>query len=120
MKSPQKSEFAKTLGALEELNQILCELINEFYPEDVTSLEHLRIVWDGEAQAYRIKVHGKRIFIFQARPDLREVYANLDVLVEVFQRLVKVKRRRLEDLAQRFEKIDRVLAPHYIAKNLRG
>ena len=120
MKSPQKSEFAKTLVALEELNQTLFELINEFYPQGVGSFGDLHISWDGMEQAYTIYLRDKQFLLYKWRPNLREIYDNLDMLVEVFQRLVEVKRRRLEELTQRFKRIDRVLAPHYIAKNLRG
>jgi len=64
MDSPQKSELEKILKALEELNYTLFELIGEFYPDDVTCLENLRITWDGEAQAYRIKAYGEHSFSF--------------------------------------------------------
>jgi len=120
MESPQKFEFAKTLVALEELNQTLFELIDEFYPGGVGSLGDLYVSWDGAEQAYTIHLRGEQFLLYRWRPNLREVYDNLDMLVEVFQRLVEVKRQSLEDLVQRFKQIDRVLAPHYIAKNLRG
>ena len=120
MKSPEKFEFAKTLVALEELNQTLFELINEFYPQGVGSFGDLHISWDGMEQAYTIHLRDEQFLLYKWRPNLHEIYDNLDMLVEVFQRLIEVKRRRLDELAQRFKQIDRVLAPHYIAKSLRG
>jgi len=121
MSSPQKSELEKVLKALEELNYLLFKLINEFYFEnDLYPLQGLSISWDDKVQAFEVESGNKTFRVYQWRPNLHAVYKNLDMFVEVFQMLINVRQRRLKQFVQQFEKIDRVLAPHYIAKNLRG
>jgi len=120
MDSPHKTELEKVLKALEELNHILFEIISEFYPENDIFVQGLSISWDERIQAFLVESQNRMFRIYQWRPDLHEIFENLDLFVEVFRRLVEIRQRRLKQLVQRFEQIDQVLAPYYIAKNLRG
>ena len=120
MDSPHKTELEKVLKALEELNHILFEIISEFYPENDIFVQGLSISWDDKVQAFEVESGNKTFRVYKWRPNLHAVFENLDLFVAVFRRLVEIRQRRLKQLVQRFEQIDQVLAPYYIAKNLRG
>jgi len=119
MDLPQKSELEKVLNALEELNHILFELINEFYSENDVYFQGLAISWDSRVQAFEVESGNKTFRVYQWRPDLHAVYKNLDMFFEVFRRLLGIRQRHLKQLVQRFEQVAQVLAPYYIAKNLK-
>ena len=119
MDSPHKTELEKVLNALEELNHILFELICEFHPENDVFFEGLTISWDKRVQAFLVESGNKAFRVYQWRPDLHAVFENLDLFVAVFRRLVEIRQRRLKQLVQRFEQIDQVLAPYYIAKTFK-
>jgi len=119
MDSPHKTELEKVLNALEELNHILFEIISEFYPENDIFVQGLSISWDERIQAFLVESRNRAFRVYQWRPDLHAVYKNLDMFFEVFRRLLGIKQRHLKHLVQRFEQVAQVLAPYYIAKNLK-
>ena len=119
MDLPHKTELEKVLNALEELNHILFELINEFYSENDVYFQGLAISWDSRVQAFEVESGNKTFRVYQWRPDLHAVYKNLDMFFEVFRRLLGIRQRHLKQLVQRFEQVAQVLAPYYIAKNLK-